>query len=84
LRCYPRRHRPQFLRTDLRSTGIRLLIIAIIWPIQKRLQVWLPKLVALVLTMVGTVVVVTEFASLITWGHCCPAIFLRAYGKGLL
>jgi hypothetical protein len=45
-----------------------LLIIAIIWPIQKRLQVWLPKLVALVLTMVGTVVVVTEFASLITWG----------------
>jgi AI-2 transport protein TqsA len=45
-----------------------LLIIAIIWPVQKRLQVWLPKLVALVLTMAGTVVVVTEFASLITWG----------------
>src|SRR5271170_1230561 len=45
-----------------------LLIIAIIWPVQKRLQAWLPKLVALVLTMVGTVVVVTEFASLITWG----------------
>jgi AI-2 transport protein TqsA len=45
-----------------------LLIIAIIWPIQKRLQAWMPKLVALVLTMVGTVVVVTEFASLITWG----------------
>jgi AI-2 transport protein TqsA len=45
-----------------------LLIIAIIWPIQKRLQAWLPKLVALVFTMVGTVVVVTEFASLITWG----------------
>ncbi len=45
-----------------------LLIIAIIWPVQKRLQMWLPKLVALVLTVAGTVVVVTEFASLVTWG----------------
>jgi AI-2 transport protein TqsA len=45
-----------------------LLIIAIIWPVQKRLQMWLPQVIALVLTMVGTVVVVTEFASLITWG----------------
>jgi AI-2 transport protein TqsA len=45
-----------------------LLIIAIIWPIQKRLQAWLPKLVALAVTMLATIVVVTEFASLITWG----------------
>jgi predicted PurR-regulated permease PerM len=45
-----------------------LLIIAIIWPVQKRLQAWMPTVVALVLTMAGTVVVVTEFASLVTWG----------------
>jgi AI-2 transport protein TqsA len=45
-----------------------LLIIAIIWPIQKRLQAWLPKLVALAVTMLATILVVTEFASLITWG----------------
>jgi AI-2 transport protein TqsA len=45
-----------------------LLIIAIIWPVQNRLRVWMPNLVALGLTMLGTVLVVTEFASLVTWG----------------
>src|SRR5215470_5579184 len=45
-----------------------LLIIAIIWPVQKRLQGFMPTLAALVLTMLGTVFVVTEFASLVTWG----------------
>ena len=51
----------------LAPLAFALLIIAIIWPVQKRLQMWLPKLVALALIMLGTVVVVTEFTSLITW-----------------
>jgi predicted PurR-regulated permease PerM len=45
-----------------------LLIIAIIWPVQKRLQTRLPKLVALAVSVLATVVVITAFGSLIAWG----------------
>jgi predicted PurR-regulated permease PerM len=45
-----------------------LLIIAIIWPVQKRLQTRLPKLVALVVSVLATVVIITAFGSLIAWG----------------
>ncbi len=38
------------------------------WPLQVRLQAWLPKLVALFLTMLATVVILAAFVSLIAWG----------------
>jgi predicted PurR-regulated permease PerM len=44
-----------------------LLIIAIIWPVQRRLQTRLPKLVALAVSMLATVVIITVFGSLIAW-----------------
>ena len=44
-----------------------LLFIAIIWPVQRRLQTWLPKLLALVVCILGVTLIVTEFASLIAW-----------------
>lgn len=45
-----------------------LFIIAVVWPIQKRLQRWLPKLVALAITIVVTVTVCFALASLAAWG----------------
>ena len=45
-----------------------LFIIAIVWPIQKRLQSWIPKLAALAITIVVTVAVCLAFASLAAWG----------------
>jgi predicted PurR-regulated permease PerM len=44
-----------------------LLIIAIIWPVQKRLQTRLPKLVALAVSMLTTVMIIAVFGSLIAW-----------------
>lgn len=43
-------------------------IIAIVWPIQKRLQLWMPKLAALAITIIVTVAICLGFASLAAWG----------------
>ena len=43
-------------------------IIAIVWPVQKQLQSWMPKLVALAITIVVTVAICLSFASLAAWG----------------
>jgi AI-2 transport protein TqsA len=45
-----------------------MLIIAVMWPLQERLQARLPTLVALFLTMLATVVILAAFVSLIAWG----------------
>src|SRR2546429_289349 len=45
-----------------------LFIIAIVWPIQKQLQSWMPKLAALAITVVATVAICLGFASLAAWG----------------
>jgi len=45
-----------------------LFIIAIVWPLQARLQALLPKLVALAISMLVTIVVIGAFAWVITWG----------------
>jgi AI-2 transport protein TqsA len=45
-----------------------LFVIAIVWPLQARLQRWLPQLVALALTILATIVVVAAFGWSITWG----------------
>ena len=44
-----------------------LFVIAIVWPLQKRLQVTLPRLLALALTMAATILVVVAFTLLIAW-----------------
>lgn len=44
-----------------------LFVIAIAWPLQRRLQADMPRLLALALTMVTTILVVIVFASLIAW-----------------
>jgi AI-2 transport protein TqsA len=46
---------------------LALFIMAIIWPLQHRLQLHMPKLVALAITIVITIVVGLAFASLAVW-----------------
>jgi predicted PurR-regulated permease PerM len=48
--------------------ALALFIIAIVWPLQSRLQAKLPKLLALAVTIVVTILVCLSFASLATWG----------------
>jgi len=54
-----------------------LFILAVVWPLQEALEKWLPKAVALLLTLSCTVIVVLVFASMIAWA-------LSAVGDWLL
>ncbi|MBN9024130.1 MAG: AI-2E family transporter [Rhizobiales bacterium] len=44
-----------------------LLIIAMVWPVQRAMQARLPQLVALLVCLVGTIVVMAIFALLLGW-----------------
>ena len=48
--------------------ALALFIIALVWPLQSRLQAFLPKLPALAITLVITLAVALGFASLAAWG----------------
>ena len=48
--------------------ALAIFIVAIVWPLQHRLQTRMPKLLALAITMVVTVAVCLAFASLVIWG----------------
>jgi AI-2 transport protein TqsA len=48
--------------------ALGLFIIAIVWPLQNRLKEKKPKLLALAITIVVTIVVCLAFASLAAWG----------------
>ena len=45
-----------------------LLVIAIVWPVQRALQAKLPKLIALALSTFVTFLIVTAFISIVAWG----------------
>jgi predicted PurR-regulated permease PerM len=45
-----------------------IFIIAVVWPVQRRLQWWMPQLAALAITIVVTVTVCFALASLAAWG----------------
>jgi predicted PurR-regulated permease PerM len=45
-----------------------LFIIAIVWPFQRALQSRIPKLLALVVTVLGTLLVIAAIGSLAVWG----------------
>src|SRR5215467_5508115 len=57
-----------FARPIFGPVAFSLFIIAIIWPLQSVLQAKMPKLLALAITILATVVVVTLLASMIVWG----------------
>jgi AI-2 transport protein TqsA len=48
--------------------ALALFIIAIVWPLQSRLQAKMPKLLALAVAIVVTIAVCLAFASLAAWG----------------
>jgi AI-2 transport protein TqsA len=48
--------------------ALALFIIAIVWPLQNRLKEKMPKLLALAITIVVTIMVCLAFASLAAWG----------------
>jgi len=55
-------------RTVFEPLALALFIIAIVWPSQHWLQVRIPKLLALGVTIIVTVSVCLAFASLVVWG----------------
>src|SRR5215469_17226211 len=48
--------------------ALALFIIAIVWPLQQWLQVRMPTLLALAVTIILTVAVCLAFGSLVVWG----------------
>jgi AI-2 transport protein TqsA len=56
-----------FARSILAPVAFSLFVIAIVWPLQRRLEAWMPRLLALVVTLVVTLLVVTVLGYLIVW-----------------
>ena len=57
-----------FARAVVAPVVCALFIIALVWPIQRRLQSFLPKLVALAIVVAIIAVAFVIFASLVAWG----------------
>jgi AI-2 transport protein TqsA len=57
-----------YARSILAPVVFSLFIIAIVWPLQSRLQARVPKLLALAITVLATLMVITLLASLLVWG----------------
>jgi AI-2 transport protein TqsA len=57
-----------FARSILAPVAFSLFVIAIVWPLQRALQAVVPKLLALVATLLATLIVVTLLGLLIVWG----------------
>ncbi|VFU07675.1 AI-2E family transporter [Methylocella tundrae] len=45
-----------------------LFAIALVWPLQKALQRWIPRGLALIVTVLVTVIIVVKLASIVVWG----------------
>jgi predicted PurR-regulated permease PerM len=58
----------QLAQSILAPVAFALFIIALVWPVQRSLETWLAKPLALVLTLLGTLVVLVGLAFLIAWG----------------
>jgi predicted PurR-regulated permease PerM len=56
------------VRAIFAPLAFAFLVIAIVWPVQQRLQAKLPKLVALAVSTSVTFLIVTLFVSIVTWG----------------
>jgi AI-2 transport protein TqsA len=56
-----------FARSILAPVAFSLFVIAIVWPLQRALEQRIPRLLALVATLVATLIVVTVLGYLIVW-----------------
>jgi AI-2 transport protein TqsA len=57
-----------FARSIFAPFAFALFMMAIVWPLQNALQRKLPNFLALLLTLIATVVVIAGFASMVVWG----------------
>lgn len=55
-------------RSVFAPIAFALFVIAIVWPLQRRLQAVLPKVLAVAICIAGTAAVIVAFGSLIAWG----------------
>lgn len=67
-----------FASSIMAPMACALFVVAIVWPLQKRLQRFLPKLVALLVVILVTVLVVGTLASMVVWGVTRVAAWLVA------
>jgi predicted PurR-regulated permease PerM len=67
-----------FARTVVVPVTFALFIIAIVWPVQRALQRRIPKLLAVVATVLLALIAILAFASLLTWGFSRVAQWLVA------
>lgn len=70
-------------RSIFAPVAFALFIIAIVWPIQRALQRWMPDLLALAITMLLTVLVIAAAVSLVVWGVSRAGQWLIANGARL-
>lgn len=56
-----------FARAILAPVAFSLFVVAVVWPLQRRLEAWMPRLVALVVTLVVTLLAVTVLGYLVVW-----------------
>jgi AI-2 transport protein TqsA len=56
-----------FARSILAPVAFSLFVIAIVWPLQRRLEIRVPRLLALVATLVVTLLVIAMLGYLIVW-----------------
>lgn len=56
-----------FARSILAPVAFSLFVIAVVWPLQRKLEAWMPRLIAVVVTLVVTLAVVTVLGYLIVW-----------------
>ena len=69
-----------FARSVFAPVAFSLFIIAIVWPLQRLLQVWIPKLLALAVTTLATLVIIAAVGWLVVWGFGRAGQWLIANG----
>jgi predicted PurR-regulated permease PerM len=69
-----------FAQTIFVPFAFSLFIIALVWPIQKALQRFLPRLLALLVTLSATIIIIFAIGSSVAWGlsHLAQWMFLNA------
>jgi predicted PurR-regulated permease PerM len=60
-----------------------LFLVAVVWPMQRALQAWVPRSAAVLATMLTTLVVVALLATMIAWGFSRAARWVIANGPRL-
>ncbi len=70
-------------RQVMAPVAFALFLIAVVWPMQQALEARMPKLLAVVATMLTTLVVVAVLAAMVAWGFSRAARWVIANGPRL-